>query len=93
MSKLEHDAAFYANLANLISANIDDKNKGQTFLGDGTKYANIELEYFAGEMAFLFICQIIFFNAMLGKLNGRFLRMRQWIHFQDYEVLGNTVKS
>ena len=44
-------------------------------------------------MALLFIIQIIFFNALMGKMNGRFLRMGQWLHNQNYEILGNTVKS
>ena len=62
-------------------------------MGDSTKYTNIELEFFAGEMALLFIIQIIFFNALMGKMNGRFLSMSQWLHSQAYEVLGNTIKS
>ena len=44
-------------------------------------------------MALLFIIQIIFFNALMGKMNGRFLSMSQWLHSQAYEVLGNTIKS
>jgi hypothetical protein len=29
----------------------------------------------------------------MGKLNGRFLRMVQWLHDMDFEILGNVIKS
>ena len=30
---------------------------------------------------------------MMGRLNGRFLRMTQWVHYLDFEILGNNIKS
>ena len=29
----------------------------------------------------------------MGKVNGRFLRMVQWLHDMDFEILGNCIKS
>ena len=29
----------------------------------------------------------------MGKLNGRFLRMQQWLHDMDFEIFGNNIKS
>lgn len=29
----------------------------------------------------------------MGKVNGRFLRMVQWLHDMDFEILGNVIKS
>ena len=44
-------------------------------------------------MVLLFIIQIMIYNTMMTRLNGRFLRMVQWVHYQDFEILGNVVKS
>lgn len=62
-------------------------------MGSFTKYAGIELDFYGAEMCLLFVCQVIIYNNLMSKLNGRFLRMIQWIHFMDFEILGNTVKS
>ena len=29
----------------------------------------------------------------MTKMNGRFLRMIQWVHYLDFEILGNVIKS
>lgn len=44
-------------------------------------------------MALLFVIQIFFFHAILGKMNGRLFRMKAWVHSLDFEVMGNVVKS
>jgi len=43
-------------------------------------------------MGVLLVLQFVFFIVLMGKLNGRFARMAQWIHYQDFEILGNVVK-
>lgn len=76
-----------------LAESIQEKNTGVSFFGGGTRYAGIEIEYYGPELAFLFVAQIYIFVKMLGKLNGRFLRMGQWVHSLDFAILGNGVKS
>lgn len=59
----------------LYQASVDDKNKGASFLGDWTQYAITDIDFFGPELALLFILQVFFFVNLLGRLNGRFLRM------------------
>lgn len=65
---------------------------GVSFFGDFSRYAGIELDWFGPEFALLIIAQIFFMVGMFGNLNGRFLRMQQWIHSLDFDVFGNAVK-
>lgn len=43
------------NLQNLLELNTKEKNKGETFLGDFTEYAGIEMTYYGAELALLFV--------------------------------------
>lgn len=43
-------------------------------------------------MGILMVLQFIFFIILMGKLNGNFTHMVRWVHFQDFEILGNIVK-
>jgi hypothetical protein len=44
-------------------------------------------------MAILFVLQIVIYNSIMSKLNGRALRMVQWLHSLDFEILGNCIKG
>ena len=35
---------------------------------------------------------MICFIVLMGRLNGRILRLYQWVHWLDFEILGNIVK-
>lgn len=76
-----------------LAASIEATNTGVSFFGGGTKYAGIEIAHYGPELAFLFVAQVYIFVKMLGKLNGRFLRMNQFVHSLDFAILGNGVKS
>lgn len=90
---VEKNAEYYATLDGFYRQEVEDKNEGATFMGDYTRYAGIELEFFGVEMVLLFIVQIIIYNSLMTKVNGRALRMIQWVHSMDFEILGNSVKS
>ena len=90
---VEHNADFYAKLEGYLEQEVKDKNKGVTFLGSFTRYAGLELDFYGAEMCLLFICQIIIYNSLMSKMNGRALRMVQWVHYMDFEILGNVVKN
>ena len=62
-------------------------------MGDFTIYSGLELDFYGGEMCLLFLLQVIIYNSLMTKMNGRFLRMVQWVHFLDFEILGNYVKG
>jgi hypothetical protein len=50
-----HDAAFYERLAAATLASINPKNVGETYLGDFTNYAGIQLAWYGTELCLLFI--------------------------------------
>ena len=50
-----HDAAFYANLAAATASSLEAKNIGETYLGDFTTYAGIQLAWYGTELCLLFI--------------------------------------
>ena len=52
---VEHDEAFYNKLAIWQAAEIKDKNKGESFMGDFTVYSGLELDFYGGEMCLLFL--------------------------------------
>ena len=72
---VEHNAQFYSDLATFIEAEVKDKNKGVSFMGGFTKYSGIELDFYGAEMCLLFLLQVIIYNSLMSKMNGRFLRM------------------
>ena len=76
----------------LSASSIDQKDTGVTFMGDFTNYALINIQHYGAEMGVLMVLQFCFFIILMGKLNGRPLRMVQWAHFQDFEILGNIIK-
>ena len=61
-------------------------------MGDFTSYALINIQHYGAEMGVLMVLQFLFFIIMMGRLNGRPMRMVQWAHFLDFEILGNIVK-
>ena len=71
----------------------DAENLGTTFLGDFTQYSGITLTHYGAEMCLLFIVQIVIYNSLMSKMNGRVLRMVQWLHSLDFEIFGNHIKS
>ena len=44
-------------------------------------------------MCLLFLIQIIIYNSLMSKIKGRFFSMNEWIHYLDFEILGNFVKG
>jgi len=75
MNPAIRDAAWASNLQNLVEAAIEDRDKGTTFLGDFTSYAIVDLDYFGFELAILFVLQLGFFIVLMGRMNGRLLRL------------------
>ena len=51
------------------------------------------MENYGAEMAILFVLQILIYISLMSKVNGRLLRMTQWLHSMDFEIFGNSVKS
>ena len=80
------------SLKELLAKNIKRSDIGTTFMGDFTKYAMIEISFFGYEFSLLFVLQLVFFIVMMTRLNGRFLRMSQWLHALEFQILGNTIK-
>lgn len=79
-------------LNDIVEESVGSQNTGSSFFGDFTEYAPIEIGFYSPELAVLFFLQLAIFVLFLGKLNGRFLRMTQWIHSLDFEILGNIIK-